>query len=192
MCLSSSVVFWDIWKWMCALYTLPWKMRPQSDPWAERLQWDPSYPLPGWISFISNVTCNKLNVQSHKPTRMVSRHFSRVKDQGLRLTPITRRNHNPAHQKRKTAGPRWIMGNDARARCLMMLRKWGQCTAAQEMKVSECIIQGAGRGTLENIFKRTAEIIMSFNVWAKYWKGLKRLEKLISIELLKRAQNKSQ
>lgn len=66
--------------------------------------------------------------------------------------------------------------------------KGSACSRTKEMKVSECIIQEAG---VWEYLQKDGKIFMSFKVCAKYWSGWKRLEKLISIELLKPAQNKS-
>lgn len=63
--------------------------------------------------------------------------------------------------------------------------KGSACSRTKEMKVSECIIQESG---VWEYLQTVAKIIMSFKVCAKYWSGLKCLEKLISTELLKRAQ----
>lgn len=75
--------------------------------------------------------------------------------------------HSSLHQEKKqknqtkNAGPPWIMGNDAgfttyrmwRETCRMQRKRVR--IRREEMKVGKCMIQEAGRGTLENFFKRT-------------------------------------
>lgn len=46
-------------------------------------------------------------------------------------------------------------------------------------------------GNVQEYLQKNDKIIMSFNVAAKYWNGLKHFEKLILTDLLKQAQNKS-
>lgn len=90
------------------------------------------------------------------------------------------------------AGPWLTTGSDAgfdeyKRRSVWCWEKRSVYRRTKEMKVSECIIQGPGWGMFKNIFKRAAG---SLWIYAKYWSGLKRLEKLILTKLFKQTENK--
>lgn len=151
------------------------------------------------LHVINKLYCNKKthkSQKSNKITKWFLQHFPSVKGQCLCLRKTMKAK---SWTLEKNTEPWWIMGNDGgfrvwwmwRERCLM-LRKKGQHAAAQRRwkQVNASFRERAGN--VQEYLQKNGKIIMSFNVCTKYWNSLKRLEKLISIELLKKAQNKSQ